>query len=152
MHLSDLFLKEAEDLDIELKCTVYNINTGNNETLMQKSKILNDYTSFVEKVREYQYDEIEHPIETAMDYCIAHEILKDFLTVHYDEVLKSMTLDMTFEAREKLIRRDSFEEGIEQGRLAVLKAAIQGGMNKESIIGVLKFSEDEYEAAIKEAE
>ena len=41
-------------------------------------------------------------------------IRRQLLTIfeaNKDEVLKNMTLDMTFEAREKIIRRDEFEAG-----------------------------------------
>lgn len=69
-----------------------------------------------------------------------------------------MTLDMTFEAREKLIKRDAFKEGIEQGilkgrneeHLNTLYNAIQGGVSKDTLINVFHYTDSEYETALEE--
>lgn len=49
-RLSDLY-KHGEDINLELICTVYNINPGCNEDIKKKSEVLSGYTVFVEKVR-----------------------------------------------------------------------------------------------------
>ena len=41
-------------------------------------------------------------VKKAIDYCIDHDILKEFLEERGNEVLHVMTFDCTFEAREKL--------------------------------------------------
>ena len=107
-----------EDIPIELKCTVYNINPDNNDNLKSESYVLNGYTIFVEKVKENIKIEDEEAILHAIEYCIENDILKAFFEANKDEVLKNMTLDMTFEAREKIIRRDEFEAGQIAGHAA----------------------------------
>ena len=49
-------------------------------------------------------------------HCIEHDILADFLKQRRAEVLKAMTIDMTFERREVLIREEERIYGREEGR------------------------------------
>ena len=59
---------------------------------------------FVKKAREYgtMNLSIDEAVKKAIDYCIDHDILKEFLEERGNEVLHVMTFDCTFEAREKL--------------------------------------------------
>ena len=43
-------------------------------------------------------------------------VLREFLLNRKDEVIKAMTIDMTFEAREEIIKRNAHERGREEGR------------------------------------
>ena len=43
-------------------------------------------------------------------------VLREFLLERKDEVVKAMTIDMTFEAREEIIRKEEREQGREEGR------------------------------------
>jgi hypothetical protein len=51
LRLSDAFYHPTDDPELELKCTVYNINPGYNETLLQNCPVLREYMTFVGKVR-----------------------------------------------------------------------------------------------------
>ena len=113
--LSDAY-EHDKDIPLELKCTIYNINPDNNENLKSESYVLDGYTIFVEKVKEYILKEDENAVTHAIEYCIKNNILRDFFESRKDEVRKNMTLDMTFEAREKMIRRDEFAAGKDKGR------------------------------------
>ena len=79
--------------------------------MLNTCKVLNEYSLFVQKVREQvenlkKYDRmsvsIDEAVKKAIDYCIDHDILKEFLEERGNEVLHVMTFDCTFEAREKL--------------------------------------------------
>ena len=115
--LSDSY-RHGDSPSLELVCTVYNINPDNNDNLKNDSHVLREYAIFIEKVRELAKQGDDKPILHAIDYSIENDILKDFLETRKDEVLKNMTLDMTFEAREKIIRRDEFEAGMTAGEAA----------------------------------
>ena len=78
-RLSDSYSHTGEP-EVEIVCTLYNINSGNNEDLMDKCPVL-----------------------------------REFLSERRDEVIKAMTIDMTFEARERIIRKEEREQGISQG-------------------------------------
>lgn len=103
--------------ELELKCIAYNINSGYNQDIQNNSRVLSGYTVFVEKVRSYAKEEmtLKAAVELAVEECIREDILAEFFREHRREVVHVAALDFTFERREKLIRRDSLEEGIEIG-------------------------------------
>ena len=156
-RLSDAY-EHDEDIPIELKCTVYNINPDNNDNLKNKSYVLDGYTIFVEKVKEYISQEDEEAVSHAIKYCIENDILKDFFEKRRDDVIKSMTLDMTFEAREKIIRRDEFAageakgkaEGIAEGIEMTFKNMISQGFDIAQAIKITGISKERAEELVAE--
>lgn len=78
--------------------------------------MLEGYTYFVEKVREYHgWEETrENAVELAIKDCIEHRLLTDFFQSRKDEVIKMTHLDFTWERREELIRKEEREEGREE--------------------------------------
>ena len=105
---------------------MYNINDGKNKAIMESCGWLNDYMTFVNKVREYHadgaFDDLAIDIEKAIDYCIDNDILKEFLKTYRSEVTKSMQLNYEFDRQLELERADAIEEGMEIG--------IEKGANK----------------------
>lgn len=116
LKLSDSYNKPTEKPELELTCTVYNINSGIGDRLLESCKVLEGYTVFVEKVREYKAEGKDKPIEKAMDHCIENHILEEFFAKRWTEVLNVMTIDMTFERREVLIREEEYENGRAEGK------------------------------------
>ncbi len=116
LKLSDAYAKPSDKPELELCCTVYNINPDKDNGLLSHCRVLDEYTQFVETVRKYEHDGEETPIEDAIDYCIGNHILEEFLKERRTEVLKAMTIDMTFERREELMREEEREEGRKEGR------------------------------------
>ena len=57
-----------------------NINHGMNQSLMRGCKMLNNYSIYVSKEREFydEYGSHEKAVISAIDYCIANDVLKDF--------------------------------------------------------------------------
>ena len=158
LRLSDAFIHKTDTPDLELVCTVYNINLGKNDELLKKCPVLAEYMLFIDKIRKNEKAGDERPIENAIDWCIEHDILKEFLKEHRSEVLKAMTIDMTFERREELIRRDERaagrEEGLargrEEGTMRALFDLYQDGMITLDIIKAKTGkSDEEIEEAIK---
>lgn len=126
LKLSAAFAQPTEEPQLELICTVYNINPGQNEGL--HCKILEEYTVFVETVRKYERAGEEHPVESAIRDCIRDHVLEKFLRERGTEVINVMTIDMTFEAREKLFRAEEHEEGREEGVSDVLSRLLSEGI------------------------
>lgn len=148
LKLSDSFEKMTNEPQLELTCTVYNINPGYNDDLLEKCKILNEYTLFIERIRYNESNNDDAPIENAISWCIEHNILKDFLLVRRQEVLKAMTIDMTFERREELIRRDERAEGFADGISQGISQGISKGMTM-LLIAQVKDNEITIESAAK---
>ena len=119
MKLSDAFEHPIEDPDLELKCTVYNINYGKNKELLEKCSFLRKYMVFVDYVRdyhrEYGFNGLQYAIDRAIDRCINEDVLADFFKERRSEVVKAMVLDYTFERQLTLERKDRLEEGHAKG-------------------------------------
>ena len=115
--------KQPEVQELKLS-DAYNINNGRNEEIRHSCRWLDEYMIFVNKVRELHYGRTDEDllvdIQMAIDYCIEHNILRDFLIKRRNEVTKSMKLDYTFDRQLELEREDAreegFEEGLEEGR------------------------------------
>ena len=88
-----------------------------NEELKEKCPVLKQYTQYVELVR---YNSIgmplEQAVETAIEYCIRHDILKDFLLKQRAEVVKMSIFEYDEEREIELIRRDEREIGAQKER------------------------------------
>lgn len=141
LKLSDAFEKPTDEPNLELKCKVYNINDGKNKAIMESCGWLNDYMTFVNKVREYHadgaFDDLAIDIEKAIDYCIDNDILKEFLKTYRSEVTKSMQLNYEFDRQLELERADAIEEGenkmlftlVTKGKLDIDTAAEEAGVS-----------------------
>ena len=118
MRLSQSFYHQMEEPEIELICKVYNINPQNNQELKRKSLVLNGYTYFVEKVRDNQKKKmnLKEAIDNAIEDCIHNHVLEEFFRNRKDEVRKVTHLDYTWEKREKLIRKEEYEDGKSDGK------------------------------------
>ena len=118
MRLSAAYYQKTDEPKLEVICTAYNINPSFNEELKAKSGVLYGYTVFVEKVRKYNktMETLKEAIRRAIDECIEENILKEFFLTRRDEVTRMTEIDMTFETRLQYVKRDSYEEGLEDGR------------------------------------
>lgn len=148
MRLSDAYEHQEEEYELDLLCVAYNINLGYNEHIQNNSRVLSGYTVFVEKVRKYAVQELvlKDAIKRAVDECIREGILAEFFKEHRREVVEMAALDFTFERREKLIRRDSLEEGLIAGRQEGL---LEG---KIEILNEMKYSVSEIAAKLSVSE
>jgi hypothetical protein len=99
LRLSDSF-EESDIPDLlDLTVKVYNVNEGHNQEILKKSKSLHDYAAFIAKVRKGEEEGLprEEAIKTAIEYCIQHEIMKEFLKEHGSEVANMLFSEVTIE-------------------------------------------------------
>lgn len=157
MKISDSYVHNNEQPELEIICKLYNINTGNNKGIMRECKTLKEYMYFVDKVRYNESSKdvnqtLEESIELAMQDCIKNNILRDFFIKRGAEVKRNMTLDYTWERREVLIREEERAEGIKEGikenRQALIRQNIDRGMSIEEIASFMGVSEEEIEQLI----
>ena len=116
LRLSEAFEVPTDDPELELKVTILNINPKMNEELKEKCPVLKQYTQYVEQVRYNSAGmPLEQAVETAIEYCIRQDILKDFLLKQRAEVVKMSIVEYDEEREIELIRRDEREIGKEMG-------------------------------------
>ena len=81
-------------------------------------------------------------VETAIDECIREHILEDFFLARKDEVMKMTQLDYTWEKREKMIRKEEYEDGVKDGeargeersRSAIIGTMLAAGIDVSIIL------------------
>ena len=152
LRLSDAFIMPCREGEYEWTATVYNVNEGNNKDLMNKCKILREYATMVSKIREFQqktYD-LETAIEKAIEYCVSHDVLKDFLLEHKSEVADMLRMEYDETKTMDHIKEDYFEEGqavgIKKGEtIGAIKTKVElickklsKGMSQENIAELLE--------------
>ena len=120
LRLSDQYMMKYNDPELELKVTVYNINTEKGGELLTRSRTLREYMLFVDKAREaMQGKETEEDKRAAMngviDWCIERDILREFMKKHRKEIVMISILQYDQEAHEAAIFEEAHDAGYDEG-------------------------------------
>jgi predicted transposase/invertase (TIGR01784 family) len=162
LRLSDAFMKTDKikiDVPLELVVQVYNINKGRNREILSKSRTLENYSRFIDKIREYQkeyqrkYNErkeiLDKAFKSAIKYCIKNNILKDFLKKHSSEVLNMLYSEYDPEVEMRVVREEALEEGEEIGmekeKLIIAKNLLSEGSTSEFVHRITGLTLDKIE-------
>lgn len=155
LKLSDSFEIQEEEVSLQLKMSMLNINPGHNDKLLSECKTLGDYSRYVAKVRTYvKKMPIEDAVEQAIVECIQDDILADFLRKHRVEA-KNVSIFEYDEARHMEMEREaSREEGRQVGReegeikkvIEQIRKKALKGLDVETIAEHLEESVDEVRA------
>ena len=134
MELSNSFPNwcAKENAALNCKAIVLNINLGYNKKVMEKCKKLKEYAQYVARVREYldANHDIETAIDKATDECIAEGILEQILRDNRGEVRSMLLTQYDEQAHIEYEKELSFEEGLNQGIITVIKTCKDFGVSK----------------------
>ena len=83
--------------------------------LKQFPKITSQSVHRIFTVTGTHWENTKNDVKAAMDRCIGEGILTDFFKERYNEVIKVVELDYTFDRRLELTRDESWNEGHESG-------------------------------------
>ena len=114
LRLSDSFIKQEEQPDLECRAVMLNINYGHNKELMEACRKLYEYSRFVESIREHLNTgmKLGAAMDQAIEDCIRLDILKELLLKHRGEVKQVILTEYNEERHAKTL----LEEGRRQGR------------------------------------
>ncbi len=141
LKLSDMFETVSEDVSLELKTQVFNINLGYNQALMKKCKTLHDYAIFVDLVRKYRKNmKLEEAIDRAVTECIENNVLAEFLKKHRAEVIKMGIYEYNEEEHLRSEREYAEKLGQKRKLIELTCNAIKKGMTVPEIAEL--FAED----------
>ena len=116
LRLSDAFEGLTGEPNLELKVQVINVNEGHNEKLMQKCRILYEYSVYVGAVRKYlRHMDINEAVNRAVDECIKKNILREFLIKNRAEVIEMSIFEYDEEEEREKLRRTEYRFGKEEG-------------------------------------
>ena len=132
LRLSDAYMVEDEDVSLELKVDVLNINIGHNGALLEACSTLREYAEYVHRVREYAKEQtIETAVDQAINECIRENILREFLEKNRAEARAMSIYEYNEEEHMRMEREDAFEDG----RQAGLKEGHEEGLKEGREVG-----------------
>lgn len=133
LKLSDAYTVKEEEVSLELKAVMLNINPGHNEKILEACKTLREYTEYTSRVREYtRIMDLEAAVERAITECIQEGILEEFLKKNRAEAKSVSIYEYDMEKHMRMEREDAREDGIQEG----IQKGIQTGIfeNRTEII------------------
>ena len=120
--LSDSFIFQQVNPQLELKIDIYNINYEVNAEIVRRSKSLAEYSRFIGLIKMNLADglTLEEAIKQAIEYGMKHDIMKEFLETHGTEVanmlLSGWNMDEALAVSKEEGYEDGFEDGFEDGK------------------------------------
>ena len=115
--LSDSYMIEQENPQLELKVKIYNINYEVNAEIVQKSKSLNEYSRFIGKIKENLANgmTLEEAIKNAIEYGIENNIMREFLETNGTEVANMLLSGWNMDEALSVSKEEGYEDGFEDG-------------------------------------
>ena len=136
LRLSDAYEKQLEEVELELTVTVYNINYGHNQKLLEACQTLKEYAQYVAAVREYAKEKpLAEAVESAVDSCIRQGILAAFLRKNRAEAIEMSIFEYDEEKHLKSEREIWLAEGIAS---EIVSMGLECGLSKEQILHRLR--------------
>lgn len=122
LRLSDAFEIRKDDAGVELTVRMLNINYGHNKELLEKCRVLSEYAEFVDICKQFiaKGGNRHKALSAAIDYCIEHDILSEFLKNNRAEVVGMLLEKFDIKKYENSLREEGKEEGKEEGLRALV--------------------------------
>ena len=126
MKLSDAFMKMEDDFKddkfpskqkfpLEISVKVININVDKENPILQRCKVLKEYSGFIEQVRFNIENNIPEPFTTAIKQSSRNGFLADYLQRKSTEVQNMLLMEYDYATDIEVQREEAFEKGIQQG-------------------------------------
>ena len=125
--LSDNYIVEQENPELELKINIYNINYEVNAEIVQKSRALNEYSCFIGKIKANLADglSLEEAIKQAIEYGIEHNIMREFLEANGTEVANMLLSGWNMDEALLVSKEEGYEDGYDDGKAEERKNLIR---------------------------
>ena len=145
--LSDSFVFQQENPQLELNIDIYNINYEVNAEIVQKSRSLAEYSWLVGQIRANQADglTLEEAIKQAIEYGIEHDIMREFLEANGAEVENMLFTEWNMDEALAVSKEEGFEDGFEDG----VAYGVERGREEGEKIGLEKGEQKEREKTIR---
>ena len=111
MRLSDSYTIQGEEVWLELRADVLNVNLGHNKELLNACQTLHDYAEYVHRMRKYAKTmSIGDAVDRAIEECIQDGILKEFLEQNRAEAKAMSIFEYNQEEHIRMEREEAKEE------------------------------------------
>ena len=117
LKLSDSYLEKTDFPMLELKVKMININPSAGHPILQKSRAMYEYSTFIQKIRDLIEDghTLENAIQLAMNQCLAEGIMVNFIHKHGSEVINMLFTQFNLDDAMKVWKEEALTEGRAEG-------------------------------------
>ncbi len=139
LRLSNAFIlpedKYSKDkkISLEILVKVININIDKENPILKRCRILQEYSTLIELIRENKRKNPNTPLKEALSKAINNGILSDYLKRKTTEVRNMLIAEYSYETDIKVQRREAFRLGKEEGAIETAKNMIQKNLSFELI-------------------
>lgn len=152
LKLSDAFIEPPREGCFQWTATILNINYGHNKKLLSNCKTLSDYGILIKTINDYKqkYNDINAAIENAIDYCIEHDVLKDFLLERKTEAMHTLLTEYDEKKTMEYLRQDAYDDGVTEGEMKLMVSLICKKLSKGKSVNQIADDLEEDVSKIKE--
>ena len=151
IKLSDSFINPTGKMELVVKS--YNINYGLNQPLLQNCCYLNDYSTLVGKVKQGLKTKLSRrqAIIQAINWCIANDVMTDYLTVKRDEVFSMLDLQWDLEEAKVAWRKQERHNTMLENLRSVMRKLNITAENAMDFLDVPKEEQSYYASKLNES-
>lgn len=113
----DAYLEKTDTPMLQLVVKMININPSVRHPILEKCHTLNEYTQFIQMVRDHVAGEQNRDaaIASAMETCVRQGIMVDFIRKYGSEVRNMLFTEFNLEDALEVCGEENFERGVRQG-------------------------------------
>ena len=145
LRLSDAYRKIPGRNSAELVVTVININSVKSHTILNKCRILKEYSLFIDMVRKYEKE--ENGMKKAIEECIQNGILAEYLKRKGSEVRNMLIAEYDYETdirvKQEEAKLEGIQEGIQEERKQMIINALETTKSIRQTALILRLDEQE---------
>lgn len=110
LNLKDAFEEPSDDLS--LRCHVINITYDEHRRIFDKCQPLREYSFFMRRIQDNTESgmRLDEAIREAMNYCLDHQILADYLEKYREEVVDMVTWKWNIDEAKEVWEEEAKEE------------------------------------------
>ena len=129
LKLSDAFIAKCDKLYLELNVRVINVNYEKGAELLEKCRLLSDYSQLVHiaKMNYQRTHDLDTAVSEAVTECMEKDILRSFLKENGGEIMSFLYDMLTKEEMEEIREHDGYVRGHADGVQEGKKLGIEEG-------------------------
>ena len=140
LKLSDAFIAKCDKLYLELNVRVINVNYEKGAELLEKCRLLSDYSQLVHiaKMNYQRTHDLDTAVSEAVTECMEKGILRNFLKENGGEIMSFLYDMLTKEEMEEIREHDGYVRGLKEGHASGVQEGKKLGIEEGHASGVKK--------------
>ena len=138
LKLSDAFIAKCDKLYLELNVRVINVNYEKGAALLEKCRLLSDYSQLVHiaKMNYQRTHDLDTAVSEAVTECMEKDILRNFLKENGGEIMSFLYDMLTKEEMEEIREHDGYVRGLKEGHASGVQEGKKLGIEEGHASGV----------------